>query len=108
MLPSGPCSAPITAPHFSPAGSCAQPASRRYGLGRSFTGAVVFHFGSEVYVLLNWFRAFVTVNDPSVRADTLIQYAVPLCAGGGGAPGPGSGGGGDPAGPGAGGACARV
>ena len=38
MLPSGPGSAPITAPHFNPAGSCAQFASRRYGLGRSLIG----------------------------------------------------------------------
>ena len=30
------------------------------------------------YVLLKPFRVFVTVNVPSVRADTLIQYAFPL------------------------------
>ena len=46
MLPSGPGSAPMTAPHFMPAGSCAQFASRVYGLGRSLIGVVVFHFGS--------------------------------------------------------------
>src|SRR5262245_25072392 len=33
----------------------------------------------------------MTVNDPSVFADTLIQYAWPLCTGAGGAPGPGVG-----------------
>src|SRR2546426_1019225 len=38
---------------------------------------------------VNWFRLFVTVNVPSACADTLIQYAGPLCAGGGGALGPG-------------------
>ena len=36
-------------------------------------------------------RALVTVKVPFVCADTLIQYAVPLCWGGGGAPGPGAG-----------------
>ena len=36
-------------------------------------------------------RALVTVNVPFVCADTLIQYAVPLCWGGGGVPGPGAG-----------------
>ena len=35
--------------------------------------------GTDVqYVLLKPFRVFVTVNVPSVRADTLIQYAFPL------------------------------
>src|ERR1043166_9498616 len=43
------------------------------------------------YVLLNPFLAFVTVNVPSSFATILIQYAVPLCAGGGAAPGPGAG-----------------
>ena len=37
------------------------------------------------YVLLKPFRPLVTVNEPSCRADTLIQYAVPLWTGGGGA-----------------------
>src|SRR5476649_798048 len=46
MLPSGPGSAPITAPHFSPGGSWAQFASRRNGFGRSFVGVALFHFGS--------------------------------------------------------------
>src|SRR5437773_11341302 len=103
MLPSGPGSAPMTAPHFMPAGSFAQLASRRYGLGNALIGIALFHFGSVVaavcaagfapYVLLKLLRAFVTVNDPSGCADTLNQYAAPLCAGGGGAPGPGAGGG---------------
>ena len=44
-----------------------------------------------LYVLLKPFRVFVTVNEPSCCADNLIQYAVPLCAGGGGASGPGAG-----------------
>ena len=43
------------------------------------------------YCFSNPFRALVTVNDPSARADTLIQYAGPLCTGGGGAPEPGCG-----------------
>src|SRR3989442_7441371 len=33
MLPSGPGSAPITAAHFMPAGSCPQGSMRRYGPG---------------------------------------------------------------------------
>jgi len=45
-----------------------------------------------LYVLLNPFRVFVTVNVPSLCADTLTQYAVPLCCGGGGTFGPGVGG----------------
>src|SRR2546425_8871283 len=45
----------------------------------------------SAYVLLKPFRAFVTVYEPSCRAETLIQYAVPLCVGGGAAPGPGCG-----------------
>src|SRR5207244_11367343 len=52
-----------------------------------FRLAVIDHFPAA-YDLLNPFRAFVTVNDPSLFADTLIQYARPLCAGGGGAPRP--------------------
>src|SRR6266436_850233 len=44
-----------------------------------------------LYVLLKPFRAFVTVKEPSICAETLTQYAVPLCAGGGGTPGPGCG-----------------
>src|SRR4029079_11268984 len=44
-----------------------------------------------LYVLLKPFRVFVTVNEPSVSADTFSQYALPLCAGGGVAPGPGAG-----------------
>ena len=47
---------------------------------------------SARYVLLKAFRALVTVKVPSLCADTLIQYAVPLCAGGG-FPAPGGGGG---------------
>src|SRR6266851_3874582 len=43
------------------------------------------------YVLLKLFRWLVTVNVPSARAETLIQYACPLWTGGGGAPGPGVG-----------------
>src|SRR5262245_36511189 len=46
IVPSGPGSAPMTAPHFRPAGICAQLASRRYGLGRSLSGRVCFHLGS--------------------------------------------------------------
>src|SRR5436309_3283073 len=38
-----------------------------------------------LYVLLKPFRALVTVKVPLVCADTLIQYAVPLCWGGAGA-----------------------
>src|SRR5438270_327788 len=49
MLPSGPGSAPMTAPHFMPAGSCAQFASRRYGFGRSLIAFVVFHFGDGAW-----------------------------------------------------------
>src|SRR5262249_14106363 len=43
------------------------------------------------YVFVNPLRAFVTVNDPSGFAETLIHDAAPLCAGGGGAPGPAGG-----------------
>ena len=39
--------------------------------------------------MLNPFRALVTVNVPSCCAVILIQHALPLCAGGGGTPGPG-------------------
>ena len=42
-----------------------------------------------LYVLLKPFRLLVTVKVPSDCADTLIQYAVPLCWGGGGPPAPG-------------------
>jgi hypothetical protein len=42
-----------------------------------------------LYVLLKPFRLFVTVNEPSGCADTLIQWAVPLWTGAGGAPWPG-------------------
>src|SRR5262245_15445909 len=44
-----------------------------------------------LYVLLKLFLALVTENVPSCWADTLIQNAAPLCAGAGGAPGPGGG-----------------
>src|SRR5687768_17735231 len=47
---------------------------------------------AAAYVFVKPLRALVTVNDPSSRALTLIQYAVPLCAGGGGAPAPAGGG----------------
>jgi hypothetical protein len=40
---------------------------------------------------LKLFREFVTLKKPSRLADTLIQQAAPLCAGGGAAPGPGAG-----------------
>ena len=35
---------------------------------------------SHQYVLLNPFRLFVTVNEPSRLTSTLIQFAGPLCA----------------------------
>src|SRR5688572_21279066 len=44
-----------------------------------------------LYVLLNPFRAFVIVYDPSCSATSLIQCAAPLCAGAGVAPAPGCG-----------------
>src|SRR5207249_6681125 len=44
-----------------------------------------------LYILLKPFRVLRTVNVPSCCAETLIQYAVPLCAGGGGVFGPGCG-----------------
>src|SRR5215831_19778904 len=47
------------------------------------SGGIVFHQDPGLYVLLKPFRAFVTVNVPSCCADTLIQYAGPLCTGGG-------------------------
>src|ERR1700722_16189513 len=43
------------------------------------------------YVLLKPLRVLVTVNVPSGCAETLIQYAVLLCCGGGGTLGPGGG-----------------
>src|SRR5690242_6450243 len=43
------------------------------------------------YVLLKPLRAFVTTNEPSVWADTLIQKAAPLWTGAGGAAAPASG-----------------
>ena len=56
----------------------------------------VYLHGQEVdrlgqYVLLKPFRVLVTLKVPSCRADSLIQYALPLWAGGGGVPGPGCG-----------------
>jgi len=56
----------------------------------------VYLHGQEVdklaqYVLLKPFLVLVTLKVPSCRADSLIQYALPLWAGGGGVPGPGCG-----------------
>jgi hypothetical protein len=47
--------------------------------------------GLGQYVLLKPFLVLVTLKVPSCRADSLIQYALPLWAGGGGVPGPGCG-----------------
>src|SRR5215475_7256724 len=62
------------------------PLSLRHGSGDQFVPA-----GFAAYVLLNLLRALVTVKVPSCCADTLIQNAGPLCAGGGGVFGPGAG-----------------
>ena len=56
----------------------------------------VYLHGQEVdklaqYVLLKPFLVLVTVNEPSLCADTLSQKAFPLCTGGGAVPGPGAG-----------------
>jgi hypothetical protein len=48
-------------------------------------------YSPALYVLLNPFRALVTVKEPSSSAESLIQYALPLWIGAGGAPGPGAG-----------------
>src|SRR6202008_3054721 len=48
-------------------------------------------YRAALYVLLKPFLALVTVKEPSCCADSLIQYAFPLCAGAGAAPGPGAG-----------------
>src|SRR2546422_2990684 len=48
-------------------------------------------YSPGLYALLKLFRPLVTVNVPSCWAETLIQYAAPLCTGAGAAPGPGCG-----------------
>jgi hypothetical protein len=48
-------------------------------------------YNRALYVLLNPFRALVTVKEPSCCADSLIQYALPLWTGAGSALGPGCG-----------------
>src|SRR5437868_4957664 len=68
MLPSGPGSAPITAPHFSPAGSCAQFASRRYGLGRSLIGVALCHLGAGCATTLAKRNAETATNAENILA----------------------------------------
>ena len=62
------------------------------GKGHVLNGvAATRSYRPGLYVLLKPLRALVTVKEPSCCADNLIQYAVPLWTGAGGAPGPGRG-----------------
>src|SRR5262245_171919 len=73
-----------------PRARCATPERHASSCGNSRCGRLAPQFvpDSGRYVLLKPLRPLVTVNVPSACADTLIQWAVPLCWGAGAAWGP--------------------